>query len=73
MILDMDMEAGVGLLEYAMEQETDRMIFERWIQGAQYSQSFDDFKAALRPREMKPEHVVLEDVGNILQAFERER
>lgn len=72
-VLAMDMEAGMSLLEYAMEQEADRMIFARWIQGAQYSQSFEQFKAALRPPEMKPTEVVLEDVGNILQAFEQER
>lgn len=72
-VLAMDVESGMSLLEYAMEQEADRMIFARWIQGAQYSQSFEQFKAALRPPEMKPTEVVLEDVGNILQAFEQER
>lgn len=69
----MDAEQGIALLEYAMEQETDRLLFARWIQGAQYSQSFDEFKAALRPPVIKPETVVLEDVGSILQAFEQGR
>lgn len=69
----MDAADGIAMLEYAMEQEEDKLLFARWVQGAQYVQSFDDFKASLRPPENKPTDVILEDVGNILQAFERER
>ena len=64
---------GLALLEYAMEQETDRLLFDRWVQGAQYSVSFDEFKASLRKTPDRPAEDILEDVGNILQAFEKAR
>lgn len=64
---------GLALLEYAMEQETDRLLFDRWIQGAQYSVSFDEFKASLHRPPDRPTEDILEDVGNILQAFEKAR
>lgn len=60
------------LLEYALEKEADELIFARWIHAAQYTMSFDAFKASLSHRE-KPTKEVLEDVGNILEAFENER
>lgn len=72
-ILSMDAETGIQLLEYALQQEEDDKIFSRWIHGAQYTMSFDAFKASLTPRKEKPTEEVLEDVGNILEAFEKER
>ena len=71
-LLSLDAETGVLLLEYALEKESDALIFSRWIQGAQYTMSFDAFKAALSRKE-RPTEEVLEDVGNILEAFEKER
>lgn len=69
----MDAEDGILILEHALEKEEDALIFSRWVQGAQYTMSFEQFKEALRPPEMKPTEMVLEDVGNILQAFEQKR
>ena len=68
----MDAEAGIQLLEYALQREEDDLIFSRWVHGAQYTMSFDAFKASLTRRE-RPTEEVLEDVGNILEAFEKER
>ena len=69
----MPAEDGIALLDYALEPETDRLLFDRWVQGAQYTVSFDEFKASLyRPPE-RPADEILEDVGNILQAFEKAR
>ena len=69
----MDAEAGITLLEYALEQEEDQRLFERWVQDAQYSMSFESFKESLKKRPAKSEKAVLEDVENILCAFEKER
>ena len=69
----MDAELGVSLLLRAMELEEDAQIFQRWIQQAQYSVSFEDFKASLCRPAPKPTAEVLEDVGNILEAFEAGR
>lgn len=68
----MDAEDGILLLEYALEKEEDALIFSRWIHGAQYTLSFADFKTLLSRKE-KPVKEVLEDVDNIMAAFERER
>lgn len=69
----MDADLGAALMLRAMELEEDEMIFQRWIQQAQYTVSFDDFKAALHRPPPKPTKEVLEDVGNILKAFEAGR
>ena len=69
----MDAEAGVSLLEYALEQEENRQIFERWVQGAQYSVSFEDFKNSLKKPLPRKTEDILQDVENILHCFEKER
>ena len=72
-LLSLEAEDGILLLEYALEKEEDALIFSRWVQGAQYTMSFDSFKASLARKPEKPAEEVLEYVGNILQAFEQER
>lgn len=69
----MDAEEGVALLRYALEREEDELIFRRWVQGPQYTMSFDAFKASLAKPKDKPSEVILEDVETILGAFEAER
>ena len=68
----MDAETGIVLMEYALEKEEEALIFSRRIHAAQYTMSFNEFKASLSRRE-RPTAEVLEDVGNILEAFEKER
>jgi len=72
-ILAMDADAGVSLLTHAIEQEEEHLIFLRWVQMAQYTQSFEAFKAGLHRPPDKPTETILEDVGSILHAFEQER
>ena len=68
----MGAETGIQLMEYALKKEEDELIFSRWIHGAQYTMSFNDFKASLSRRD-KPTEEVLADVDNIMEAFEKER
>ena len=68
----MDAGTGIQLLEHALKKEEEDLLFSRWIQGAQYTMSFDDFKASLTRRD-KPTEEVLADVDNIMEAFEKER
>ena len=63
----------MSLLEYALEQEENRQIFERWVQGAQYSVSFEDFKNSLKKPLPRKTEDILQDVENILHCFEKER
>lgn len=55
-----------------MQKEEDKLLFSRWIQGAQYTMSFSDYKGSLSRREKATEEV-LADVDNIMEAFEKER
>ena len=44
-------------------------MFQRWINGYQYM-SFDAFRAELTPKPDKPTGEIMEDVGNIMRAWE---
>lgn len=69
----MDADLGVPLLLRAIELEEDERLFQRWVQQGQYAMSFDDFKAALTRPKYRPTEEIIEDVGNILEAFEAGR
>ena len=66
----MDADDGMDLLLHAFEQEEDALLFQRWVNGPQYSISFSEFKAALNPPPPKAESEVMEDVKNILAVFQ---
>lgn len=65
----MDAEDGMDLLLYAMEAEENDRLFQRWINGYQHM-GFDAFRAELTPKPDKPAEEILEDVGDILSAWE---
>ena len=68
----MDAEEGTALISHAFELEEEDRLFQRWINGYQ-TMSFSDFKAAvIRPPE-KPTAEILDDVANIMTAWEVER
>ena len=59
----------MDLLLYAMEAEENDRLFQRWINGYQ-NMDFDAFRAELAPKPDKPTEEILEDVGDILSAWE---
>lgn len=65
----LEAEDGITLLRHAMEAEETERIFRRWINGYQYM-SFDAFRAQLTPEPDKPTAEILEDVDDIMQAWE---
>lgn len=69
MLLELDADEGTALLLFGFEQEEDRLLFQRWVAGPQFSVSFEEFKAALRPKPQKPDKEVLADVEQIVNAF----
>lgn len=69
----MDAEDGMALLQHAAEREQELMLFARWVAGPQFSMSFDEFKAQLNRPPEKPAAAILEDVGNIMTAWEGQR
>lgn len=66
--MNMAAEEGLSLLLFALEQEEDGLLFSRWVNGPQYSISFDEFKQRLRPVKQKPEKEIMADVERILNA-----
>lgn len=73
----MEANAGIALLEYAIEKEEDQLLFARWVQREQYAMSFSAYKAELKKAQkrisVKSTNEILDDVGTILRAFEKER
>lgn len=59
----------MDLLIHAMEAEETERVFQRWINGFQHM-NFDDFRAELTPKPDKPTKEIMEDVGNIMRAWE---
>ncbi len=65
----MDAEDGIALLIHAMEAEETERIFQRWINGYQHV-NFDDFRAELTPKPDKSTEKIMEEVGDIMRAWE---
>ena len=72
-ILTLELDEALSLIEYAMAQEEEELIFQRWINGPQLTTSYNEFKNQLRPQQVKvkSEEEVLDDVKDILALFER--
>lgn len=65
----MDADDSLPLLLFAFEQEAERLLFDRWINGPQFSMSFDEFKNVLNPPSPKPEQEIIADAIQIVDAF----
>ena len=65
----MEAEDGVALLVHAVEAEETERLFQRWINGYQHM-SFDQFWAELTPQPDKTTEEIMEEVGDIMRAWE---
>lgn len=63
-------DKAASLLLYAMEEEETAKLFQRWVVQAQYEMSFEEFRAALKPKKKKTEKEILRDVEGILKDWE---
>lgn len=64
---------AVEILLYAQEQEEEEKLFTRWI-PYQSTISFDDFKHSLySAAHPKSEKQIMNDVEDIMTAFDKER
>ena len=66
------MDEALSLIEYAITQNEEELLFQRWINGLQFTVSFDEFKNQLRPQKIKTknEEEILNDVKDILALYE---
>lgn len=62
----MEPPEALDLLQYAMEQEAEEKLWQRWVFGAQFAMGFDEFKQSLRPPQFKSEAALLADTEKIL-------
>lgn len=63
-------DEAASLLLFALDKEEEELLFRRWIVQAQYEMSFDDFKASLKPRIIKTDREIIEDVKSIMKGWE---
>lgn len=57
----MGIEEALSLVEYALEQQEEELLFQRWIHDMQFQISFNDFKDKLKPVSFEPE-TKIEDI-----------
>lgn len=69
--MTLDVDEALSLIEYAMAQHEEELLFLRWIHDLQFQMSFDEFKLKLKPLPFKSDEEILSDVKDILALFER--
>ena len=68
----MPADEAADLLNFAFGQEEEDRLFDRWIQFAQNTMSFDEFKQQLKPPKL-PSEDTLKDVANIIDSVAKEQ
>lgn len=63
------MEEALSLIEYAIAQTEEELLYQRWINGLQYQMSFDDFKHQLQPAKPKKTQEILDDVKEMMKLY----
>lgn len=72
-ILSLDLEEALTLIDYAVSQKDEELLFARWIAGTQYQMSFEEFKQGLKPIEVLEDEEILDDVFKIINSINPER
>ena len=67
----LDLDEALSLIEFAVEQTEEELLFQRWINGLQYQMSFQEFKLKLKPQPIKSDAEIIDDVKDILKLFEK--
>jgi len=67
----LELDEALSLIEYAMAQHEEELLFLRWVHDLQFQMSFEEFKEKLKPKPLKSDEEILEDVKDILALFER--
>ena len=66
----MPAEDGVAFLLFAMDEEQERLIYERWLIAGQFEMGFDEFKKKLIPPQDFDDEAVLDDIANMMATLE---
>lgn len=65
----MELDEALSLIEYAFAQQEEELLFNRWIHDVQFHMSFEEFKEQLKPKPIKAEEEILDDVKEIITLF----
>lgn len=71
-IFTLEIEEALSLIEYALAQTEEELLFQRWVCGPQFQMSFDKFKTMLKPQETKSGNEILSEVQDIMKLFDLE-
>lgn len=66
----MPADDGVAFLLFAMDEEQDRLLFERWLLAGQFEMGFDEFKKKLIIPQNFDDYEVLNDIANMMATLE---
>lgn len=72
-ILSLEPAEANELIVTAYTKRQEELLFSRWIAGYQYEISFDEFKRALEPVELKDEEEIIANAEAIMAKFLEER
>lgn len=70
--MTLELEEALSLIEYAIEQQEEELLFQRWIHDLQFQMSFEEFKAKLKPQIFKDDEEILAEVKDVLSLFVKE-
>lgn len=66
-VYSLDLEEALSFIDFAYEKQTEELIFQRWIPYQHIS--YEEFKAQIKPQEIKQEKEILKDVEKIITLF----
>lgn len=64
----MDLDEAIGFIRYLQEKRRDDKIYFRWVIGGDDRvMPFDEFKDALKPKKVREEEEILDEVYEIFE------
>lgn len=69
----MPADEGIRFLLFVIEREEEALLFQRWLVGAQFSMSFEEFKHQLESKPLKSDEEIIADVESIMNEWDKKR
>lgn len=58
-------------MDFLLRKREEELLFQRWIHDIQFQMSFDEFKEKLKPKPLRSDEEILDEVKDILDMFKR--
>ena len=56
----------VDFIRFALKKKEEELLFQRWISGPQFQMSYNDFVEQLKPKPLRDDAEILNEVRAIL-------